>query len=256
MIFNLSNVSSTTASRSVILVMTMCYFMFFTEQTWASKRVTLGTSIFPPHILFDDEKGECVGVSIDVLRAILVESDTTLDVVCASPIRIYKLIESGDVDFTINVKSTNLLSPYVDFVEPPFSVLKMKLYSHGKLSQKGSIAAIRGFDYNGQRQILIKDGYEFVDLPNSITAIQLFLKNRTEHLISYVGPFEYYKEHHSLSLPADVIEKQVLNINTFIAIAKNSENNLHLQKAFEQYALYNDVELFVDQVMLHAADVN
>ncbi|MFT6990583.1 MAG: hypothetical protein ACJASL_002561, partial [Paraglaciecola sp.] len=51
-----------------------------------------------------------------------------------------------------------------------------------------TVAAIRGFSYHGFRTKLTTQGYDFFDLPTSISAIQLFLKKRSSHLISYRSP--------------------------------------------------------------------
>jgi polar amino acid transport system substrate-binding protein len=80
----------------------------------------------------------------------------------------------------------------VDTPFSTFSTLSRYLYSHKSTASTRSVEAIRGFSYHVFREELTAQGYEFFDLPTSISAIQFFLKKRTKYLISYRPPVDYF----------------------------------------------------------------
>ena len=205
---------------------------------------TFGAIVFPPHTTFDDKTKECVGDSIISTRHILRQYDIEMDVVCASAIRIYKLIESGKVDITINVKSTNALKHNVTFINTPYQSLSLALYSHESIASQRTISAIRGFDYHGQRQRLLANGFEFVDLPNSLSALQVFVKRRSSHLISYQGPAEYYLREFTEKLQEPLMVTPLLSVDTHYAISKKSLYTAKLQAAFNDYAQKHKFDYF------------
>jgi polar amino acid transport system substrate-binding protein len=148
--------------------------------------------VFPPDSRLDEVTQKCIGAFIDVTEKIMAEYTIKLDVICAPPIRIYKLLENADIDFTINIESTEALPDDHVFVETPYQTLYLDLYTHNKLTSIKEVAAIRGFGYHGYRNKMLANGYTFFDLPTSISAIQVFLKKRSRHLISYRAPVDYY----------------------------------------------------------------
>lgn len=158
----------------------------------ANESVTLGTLVFPPHTLIDEQINECVGDFISITKKILSEYDINVDVVCSPSVRVYRLLKNADINFTINVKSTKALPKDIIFVDTPFGTLNLELYAHNSVDSTKSVAAIRGFSYHDYRNKLKLQGYEFIDLPTSISAIQLFLKKRSSHLIFYRSPVDYY----------------------------------------------------------------
>ena len=89
--------------------------------------MTLGILVFPPHSILDEVSNECVGRSVTITKKILAEYAINIDVVCAPPIRIYRLIENAKVDLTINIKSTKALPKNIVFVDTPFSTLSLDL---------------------------------------------------------------------------------------------------------------------------------
>ncbi|PKG93226.1 hypothetical protein CXF95_26965 [Paraglaciecola sp. MB-3u-78] len=66
--------------------------------------------------------------------------------------------------------------------------MNLDFYAHKKAEFTRSVAAIRGFSYHGFRKRLMAQGYEFFELPNSISAIQLFKKKRTSDLFLIFPP--------------------------------------------------------------------
>ena len=224
---------------------TLVLFAFLTSFCSLGKEVaTFGAIVFPPHTTFDEKTKECVGDSIISTRHILRQYDIEMDVVCASAIRIYKLIESGDADITINVKSTNALKQNVTFIDIPYQSLSLALYSHESIASQRTISGIRGFDYHGQRERLLANGFEFVDLPNSLSALQVFIKRRSSHLISYQGPVEYYLKEFSEKLQEPLMVTPLLSVDTFYAISKKSHLATELKAAFDGYAEKHKINYF------------
>lgn len=210
----------------------------------ASSKVTLGVLLFPPHSQIDELTGKCVGRIVTITQKILAEYNINVDVVCAPPIRIYRLLENAEVDFTINIKSTQALPKDIVFVDTPFSTLQLDLYSHKNALAMKSIAAIRGFSYHGFRTKLLDEGYEFFDLPTSISAIQLFIKKRTSHLISYRAPVDYYIEEQQLNFKETVFVEPLLEIPTYFGISGQSPQLETLKAAFDDYSTKYQLRFF------------
>lgn len=207
---------------------------------------TLGAILFPPNATVDKVTNECVGQSIELTRTILAFDEIDLEVVCASAIRIYKMLEVGEVDFTINIKSTRALADNVIFSDIPYQMLTLNLYSYNNAQNVKTVAAIRGFDYHGNRQKMTRNGYEFFDLPNSISAIQVFVKQRSGHLISYAGPVNYYQQAQT-SWPKEGVEiSSILEVDTFYAVAKSSAKSSRLLKTFNNFAAQKKLRYFLD----------
>ena len=219
----------------------LALFLLVAPLTYAKSQVVLGTINFPPNIVSDPATGQCSGRYITNLTEILGQYDIELTSVCTNPARLYKLVSQGEVDFTVNVKSTQALKNHVEFIEPAYQVLKLFLYSHAIPEKPGSIAAIRGFDYHGVRLALSEQGYGFVDLPNTEAAIKLFTKKRSTHLISYADPFLYYTKAQGHT---QINALHLADVGTFIAVAKTSPHLKTLQLAFDDYARTNQIKLF------------
>lgn len=222
----------------------MFLLLFLSTPISASHKVTLGVIVFPPHSRLDVGTNQCVGHFISITEKILAEYAIDIDVFCAPPIRIYRLLENADVDFTINIKSTQALPKDIVFVDTPFNILKLDLYTHKNAQSVKSVAAIRGFDYHGFRTKLTTQGFEIFDLPTSISAIQVFLKKRSSHLISYRSPMEYYIEEKKLNIKDDITSLPLLDISTYYAIAGQSPYLEKLQLAFDDYASKHQLTFF------------
>jgi polar amino acid transport system substrate-binding protein len=234
-------------SLKIFIFIFIFIFLLLSTPTSAKDNVTLGILIFPPHSRLNELTNECEGRFVTITKKILAEYSINVDVVCAPPIRIYRLLKNADVDFTINIKSTQALPRDVVFVETPFNTLSLDLYRHKNASAIKSIAAIRGFSYQGFRTKLMGQKYEFVDLPNSISAIQLFLKNRTNYLISYRSPVEYYIEEKKLNIKDDVSVLPLIEVSTHYAISGQSVQLKKLKAALEDYASKHQIRFF-DQI--------
>ncbi|MCC2618207.1 hypothetical protein LJ739_18265 [Aestuariibacter halophilus] len=214
------------------LVVGQCY----AQQASPSRPITFGAVLFPPNSVWDADKQACVGHVIRETRRILTAAGLEVDVVCASALRIYRLMEEGEVDFTVNVKSTRAMPEGTLFSDTPYSQLFVELYSHSEDKGSDVIAGIRGYDYDGYRQILINSGFTFIDLPNSLDAIDMFLRGRAKHLISYRGPFQYHLHQPGQQQPLDAIGQTLTTVDTFYAIAANSPHKAVLLKVLSDYA--------------------
>jgi polar amino acid transport system substrate-binding protein len=222
------------------------FLLFFGTPVAATQKVVLGTILFEPFSTIDPNTNTCVGTAIDITRRILSEYDFDLEVVCANASRIYRMVENSEVDFTINVKTTSALAKNVEFIEQPFRKLELNLYTRIASSQRHTVAAIRGFDYNGYRKSLLEKGYEFIDLPNSISASRLFNIGRVENLISYSGPVEYYVKNHVLTIDDSILITPLDEITSHFAISKKSIHIQLLKGAFNDYANTHAFEYFVE----------
>ena len=212
----------------------------------AKVNVTLGILVFPPHSILDEVTNECVGSFISITEKILAEYAISVDVVCAPPIRLYRLLEHADVDFIINIKSTKALPKDIVFVDIPFNTLSLNLYTRKNGQSEKSVAAIRGFGYHGFRTKLTAQGYEFIDLPTSVSAIRLFLKKRSDHLISYRSPVDYYIQEKNLNIKDEVSILPLLEVPTYYGISGKSPHLEKLKAAFDDYASKHKL-MFFDQ---------
>lgn len=204
--------------------------------------------MFPPSAYIDKKTGKCVGENIDIARKILSHYNIKLNVVCALPIRMYRLVENAEVDFTVNVKLTTALRPHVEFVDPPLKRLVINLYHYGTDSEFKTISAIRGFDYNGTRRKLTDQDYRFIDLPTAESAIQLFLKRRSDALISYQSNVVHIKQQNAIVFPEDVTASPLLEVNAYFAIAKGSAKFDLLKYLLNDYAEQHNLEYFVQAI--------
>jgi hypothetical protein len=130
------------------------------------------------------------------------------------------------------------------FIDTPFSTLNLDLYTHKNAQSLKSVAAIRGFGYHGFRTKLMAQGYEFFDLPTSISAIQLFLKKRSSHLISYRSPVEYYIQQKKLNIKDGVSVLPLLDVPTYYSISGQSPHLVKLKAAFDDYASKHQIRFF------------
>lgn len=232
-----------------LCVFCICLLIILPQAFAEQQVVTLGASLFPPSAYIDKNTGKCVGENIDVTSKILIQYNIKLEVVCALPIRMYRLVENSEVDFTVNVKLTRALKPHVEFVEPPLKPLVINLYRYGTKGEFKTIAAIRGFDYNGGRQKLVDQNYEFIDLPTAESALQMFLKGRSDALISYQSNVVHIKRQNAIVFPKEVSITPLLKVDAHYAIAKGSANFDLLWRVLNDYAEKHNVAYFVPQAV-------
>ncbi len=224
--------------------------------------IRIGVHNFPPEFFMQQHAGEparCGGPGVEQTARILATAQLTLEAVCVTPARMYLLLQSGEIDLSINIKSTRALQqakalPAHQFASPAYMNLQLMLYSHHRRSQapaNDSIAAIRGFDYLGQRQLLSARGFTFMDVSDATSAIELFLHFRTEHLISYSAPFDSYLTNRDLAAnnhpqpageskpavePTPWHSNQLATVPAFYVISAKSPQRDLLRQTIENYA--------------------
>jgi polar amino acid transport system substrate-binding protein len=218
--------------------------IIFSTPSIAGKKVTLGVVLFPPYVMLDEVTSECVGNVINITKKILDEYAHDLDVICARPSRVYKLMHEGVIDFTINIIKSNSLPDHTSFIDTPFRKIELKLYSHKATNLNKEVAAIKGFNYQGQRAKLSEQGYKFIDMPTSISAIQVFLKKQSDYLISYSSSVDYYIKEKKLNIADNISTQYILETTSHYAISGTSPFNKSLQKIFNDYAHKHQVTYF------------
>ncbi|MDX1677412.1 substrate-binding periplasmic protein [Arsukibacterium sp.] len=230
--------------RWLLLFLLCCHFM-----TLANVEIRMGLHNFPPYSVMTDND-VCGGEAIDLTREILETADIKVVAVCATAARLYKMLGTGEIDLTINIKQTKALPANIRFIEPPYTQLSLVLLSNdtpaGALNsvEKPTIAAIRGFDYSGQRQRLSAQGYQFVDLPDSIDAIEMFIKGRSNALLTYEAPFTFFMAQRFLPV-ATTYNRQLLDsINTYYAVSEQSLHKTYIHQALSGYAAAKQLRYF------------
>jgi polar amino acid transport system substrate-binding protein len=212
--------------------------------TLASSPVTLGAVLFPPDTMLDEQTSECIGSVIDVTKKILAEHGHEVDVICAPPSRIYQLMKEGEVDFTVNVKTTDSLPAQISFVDTPFRKIEVKLYSYINTEFRNDIAAIKDFSYHGYRNNLTQQDYTFFDMPTGISAIQFFIKNQTGNLLAYSSTVDYYINAKNLDIRDKISSQAMVEVNSHYAISNNSPSKQKLLEIFNNYAREHNVITF------------
>lgn len=200
--------------------------------------VKMGVHNFPPDIVVNAD-GSCGGPGVALSQQIFAAVNLHVEPVCITPARMFMLLDSGDIDFSINIKSTQKLSRQHLAVAHPYSELQLVIYSHPPRSQAprdNSVAAIRAFDYQGQRARLLQRGYVFADLPDSVSASQFFLHQRSQHLLTYEGPFRAYLKAQNPELLKNLQRQAITSIDTFYILSAQSPHQQAMQQAIEQFA--------------------
>lgn len=200
--------------------------------------VNAGLIIFPPFIQ-QKENNKCFGSAVDDLQKIFPADTYTLNIHCASPLRIYRDFNEGFIDLTINVKTTISLESNVLYSRLPYRELEIVLYSRD-IEKPYSIAAIRAFSYSGTRKALVDKGYTFVDLSTTKDAIAVFLRGGTDAILSYRRPFEHYldesfKNKGFGSLNLSFKQEYLASTPTFFAINRRNEQADELLKKINDY---------------------
>lgn len=209
------------------------------------RTVVLGVVEFPPLVMKDNDGNGCHGQAIEVSSLVLEKLGYNVSVECPPPARLFERIRKGHVDITVNVRGTKALENNVIFVEKPFSFLSLMIMTNPKLDKRKTVAAIRGYDYEGLRQELEDDNYIFVDMANSSDAIQMFQFGRTTHLVTYEGPYMAY-----IDSASEVIKDVVISIRrdipTFFAISKASKLKQPLLQELDDMFRSTDADTIIE----------
>jgi len=203
------------------------------------KILRMGIHNFPPDFVVSTDGKSCSGEGYLLAQQVFAQAGFKLKAVCTTPARMYLLLDQGEVDFSINVKTTAAISKKHTFVEPAYMPMQLMLYSHSLSStapQDKTVAAIRSFDYLGQRQQLLQQGYQLVDMPDSISAVQLFLHQRTQHLISYQGPFVAYADKQSTDVVTGLKQKKLAEIDAYFVVSAASADHQRIIEVLQDHA--------------------
>ncbi|WP_100657564.1 transporter substrate-binding domain-containing protein [Alteromonas flava] len=211
-----------------------------------NQTISLAALEFPPYSYTQTGSSECVGYIIELTRQIFSREGYTLEAICAPAIRVYRMIEIGDIDLTVNIKSTQLIQNKVEFIEPQYGQLELIFLTHKNNGFANMVSGIRGFDYNGQRKELVKRGFTFQDTPGSIDAIKMFIRGRTRHLITYKAPYKFYLEQHGFSTPLEVDIENLTSIPTFYAVSVLSPQKEAIKQILIRAAKDKNIERFED----------
>ena len=212
----------------------------------AGNEIRLGVHNFPPYFVTSGS-GHCGGEAVELTRSILQTEAITVRTVRATPARLYKMLQSGEVDLTINIKQTQALPADVSFVAPPYVQLSLVLLTHGAAvarEKQPTIAAIRGFDYHGQRQLLSESGYSFIDLPDSISAVEMFVKGRSSALLTYEAPFNYYLQQQALPFASHYQRRLLDTIDAYYVVSGRSEHLTYISTTLNRYANTEQLSYF------------
>ena len=166
--------------------------------------------------------------------------------ICASPSRIYELTEQGKIDFTLNSKETKSILPFVNVLEPAFSKEFVRMYTNTDMPESNKVAAVKGLQYLGQKEILKEKGYDVIDLPSGNTAIRVFLKKQSRHLLSFSSPMASYLKKTRNMIPAAVHLENLLAVQSNFMVLKSSPHNKEITSLLQRYANEFQIELYLD----------
>lgn len=214
--------------------------------TKAADRPTIGLLLMSPYTVYDEKTNLCKSEALKVTKKILLAYSMDLSAICAPPVRIYQLMQNGELDFTINIKSTKSLNENTLFVDTPYRILQLNLYTHKELSSRKEIASVRGFNYEGHRNNFQEDGFKFIDVPDSLSSIKIFLRKRTSHLISYEAPIIHYLNENKKVLGSDITISPIVSVTSHYAISHTSPYKEKLLSIFVDYAKEHNVSTFSD----------
>ncbi|MBT0586730.1 substrate-binding periplasmic protein [Alteromonas oceanisediminis] len=206
--------------------------------------LTLGVLEFPPFSYTDEATGDCTGSAIELTREILASYSLSVEAICAPALRVYSMLESSEIDFTINIKSTPYIQNKVRFSQIPFGLLHIMLVSHERRGFENMVSAIRGFGYHGVRQKMLERGFVFQDTPGSIDAIKMFLRGRTRHLLTYEGPFNYHLARQTDADMRNFTIDPLLTVPTYFAVSQRSPYSDQLIHVFDTHAKLNNLSRF------------
>ena len=191
---------------------------------------------------------ECYGPAIDITKRIIESAGHKLKVLCAPASRIYKMMAQGKVDFTINIKSTQLLKPHTTFIDPRFTTVKLQLLEYDKDMPK-IVSGIRGFDYLGYRGKLVSEGYEFSDLATSDEAINVFIKQRTKALLTYDLLINtYINKHMNNEFPEGLSIKDIITLGSHYGVSNHSSNFEEVTNLLRDYVTKHGIKEFTDDI--------
>ncbi|MFC4656352.1 hypothetical protein ACFO3I_15150 [Rheinheimera marina] len=202
-------------------------------------KVRLGIHNFPPGFVMSEDGKICGGRAVAILDRILKPVDLQIMPVCGTAARIYRQLDSGDMDMGISTATNPLVNHAHTFLTPAYTELVLVLYSHPKPltdADANSVVAIRGFEYQGQRLLMQQKGYDFIEMPDAVSAIGFFLHQRAQHLISYQDPFLYYLQQHKADVLSHIQQRQLMTVDAQLVVSARSVYKDRIIQALATFA--------------------
>lgn len=236
-----------------LTVLSFLILLFTTFFGCAKEVVTLGALIFPPESMIDERDGLCKGDAVSVTRKIFERSNYKLDVVCTSAARIYRMFNAGDIDFSINIKSTAAIKSEGTFIEPNYHKLTLNLYRREVDTDMPVVSVIRGFDYHGYKKVLTEQGYKFLAVPNGIDSIRLFHLGRSNTLLSYQSSYDYYFSDGN-NIPVKNLQvEHLVDVKNYYVVSKSSPKHDQIAQVIKDFAENNNISSFRSNVLKQVA---
>jgi len=231
---------------SLLSILVLTASLLLSVSSKSEQTLTVGADIFPPGVIVDPETGDCSGYFIDSVKKIFTESDFQIDFVCASPNIIFRMLEKGQIDLIVNIKTNTQLDGLVTFVSPPYRDINISLYNHQNNTSFKTISAVRGYHYNGQRKRLQEQGFEFYDLPDTASALRFFMKKRSTYLLSYRASINYMFNKNATSVEHKIVEKKMSTLDSYFAISNKSVMFEQIKSALHNYAIKLENKYYLD----------
>lgn len=200
----------------------------------------VGLIEFPP-LSTVSENSECTGIGTETLHKIFAKTNYNLIIYCSSPSRVYRDFNTGSIDLTINVKTTDALTKNALYSDFPFATLTVSLYEKSNIKQNiNKISSVRFYSYNNMRAELEEKGYHFIDSNNTKESIAVFIRENDYKLVSYAGPFEYYLEQIAemrevTELKNTIKERVLVEADSYFTINKTNINAIEIKKIIDDY---------------------
>lgn len=221
--------------------------VFTSTVTLGKNQVTFAVVLLHPYSQLNPQTRECEGQTISKAKEIFAQYNQPMEMLCFPPSRFFKEFDSGKIDVTINIKVNPQLQNKVKFIDPPFRVLRLNLYSRLMPTSDRTIAAVKGFDYGGKRLILQQQQLELLDFPSATSSLQAFLRGKSSKIIFYHPQMDYFVGKNVIQLDDSIQIEKLDEFYTHFAISKQS---VHLQSLHDYLMAYvgsKNTKLFIDK---------
>ncbi|MGS2721026.1 hypothetical protein [Paraglaciecola aestuariivivens] len=212
----------------------------------AKKAVIFAVVLLHPYSQINPQTRECEGQTIAKTQLIFAKFERPLKVLCFPPYRFIKEFNAGNIDLTINTKINPHIKAKALFLDPPFRMIKLNLYTKNARSPDRTIAAIKGFDYGGKRLEFTQNRYELLDLPSATSSLQAFLRGETNKLLFYDPQMAFFVSKKLIQLDNSIKVEELDTIYTHFAIFKNSSHKQVLNDYIAAYANAHNTQFFID----------
>lgn len=198
------------------------------------KVIIQARTIFPPLINLEPETQRCLGNSVTKIEKMLQKAGYVVKTICMPAARVYRSIQLGDADITVNLKSTPALKDHVSFSPDPFSILTVNLYTFNGALAENHISSVRGFGYGGKREHFLSDGFKFIDFADTEASIRFFFSGKVRYLMAYDVPFKYYANALKTSSNISYQFETIYAADSFLAVSKKSRFHDELLTCFSE----------------------